>query len=83
MNCPVCKKKGVKSKGYYSGGIQNHIEPKDYYQEDIYFCDFGHRWGIVQEPGKRKKTIIIKDTEGDEPLTTPKEYEEYCRKCNR
>ena len=79
MKCPICKKKGISEKGYYSGGIQNHIEVEDYYQEDFYYCDLGHQWGIAQVPGKRNKTIIIKDTEGDEPLTTKEEYEKYIK----
>ena len=65
MKCPICKKNGLKTKGHYSGGIENHNSPDDYYKEDFYFCDLGHEWGIAQEPGKRNKTIIIKDTEGD------------------
>lgn len=84
MQCPICKKRGISKKGYYSGGIQNHIDEKDYYQEDFYYCDLGHKWGIAQEPNKRKKTIIIKDTKGDKLLTTQKEYEEWEkleRKC--
>ena len=61
MKCPICRKKGVNEKGYYSGGIENHISPNDYYKEDFYYCDLGHEWGMAQEPNKRNKTIIIKD----------------------
>jgi len=63
MRCPICKKKG-----YSSGGIDNHVKPRDYCKIDFYYCDEGHNWGIKMIPGKRKETIIVTKTEGDMPL---------------
>lgn len=73
MRCPICKEKG-----YFTGSINNHIEPEDYYEQiDFYYCDKGHDWGIKMILGERKETIIVTKDKGDMPL---REYRKGERK---